>query len=85
MALTFKIAVLAGDGIGPEVMAEAIGYSTCAELEEFRVELSESLVGGVAIDETGKALPEDSPRIATERRNLVWFGWRSEVGAVATE
>jgi 3-isopropylmalate dehydrogenase len=61
MPLTYKIAVLAGDGIGPEVMAEAIGLlQRCAELDQFRVELSESLVGGAAIDETGKALPEDT-------------------------
>jgi len=61
MPLTFKIAVLAGDGIGPEVMAEAIGLlKQCAELDRFRVELTESLVGGAAIDATGKALPEET-------------------------
>jgi 3-isopropylmalate dehydrogenase len=61
MPLTYKIAVLAGDGIGPEVMAEAISLlQRCAELDRFRVELSESLVGGVAIDVSGKALPDDT-------------------------
>jgi 3-isopropylmalate dehydrogenase len=61
MTPTFKIAVLAGDGIGPEVMAEAITMlQRCAELEEFRVDLGESLVGGIAIDETGKALPDNT-------------------------
>src|ERR1700761_951568 len=59
MSLTYKIAVLAGDGIGPEVMAEAISLlQRCAELDQFRVELNESLVGGVAIDATSKALPQ---------------------------
>ena len=34
MPLTYKIAVLAGDGIGPEVMAEAISLlQRCAELD----------------------------------------------------
>jgi 3-isopropylmalate dehydrogenase len=61
MPLTYKIAVLAGDGIGPEVMAEATSLlQQCAELDRFRVELSESLVGGTAIDASGKALPDDT-------------------------
>jgi 3-isopropylmalate dehydrogenase len=59
MSLTYKIAVLAGDGIGPEVMAEAIELlQKCAELDRFHVDLNESLVGGAAIDATGKALPQ---------------------------
>ena len=87
MTLTFKIAVLAGDGIGPEVMAEAIAVlQRCAELEEFRLDLRESLVGGAAIDKTGNALPKETlSALRTERRNFVWFGGRSEVGAAATE
>jgi 3-isopropylmalate dehydrogenase len=61
LSLTYKIAVLAGDGIGPEVMAEAISLlQSCAELDGFRIALNESLVGGAAIDATGKALPEDT-------------------------
>src|ERR1700759_5194553 len=61
MPLTYKIAVLAGDGIGPEVMAEAISLlQRCAELDRFRVGLSESPVGGAAIDLSGKALPDDT-------------------------
>src|SRR5580700_1883781 len=61
MRLTYKIAVLAGDGIGPEVMVEAIELlQKCAELDRFSVDLSESLVGGVAIDASGKALPKDT-------------------------
>jgi 3-isopropylmalate dehydrogenase len=61
MPITYKIAVLAGDGIGPEVMVEALGLlQRCAELDQFQVNLNESLVGGVAIEATGKALPEET-------------------------
>src|SRR6202035_1667814 len=61
MPLTYKIAVLAGDGIGPEVMVEAIELlQKCAELDRFRVDLNESRVGGAAIDATGKALPQET-------------------------
>ena len=50
MALTFKIAVLAGDGIGPEVMAEGIAVlQRCAELEEFRVDLKGDVLGGASV------------------------------------
>ncbi len=87
MPLTYKIAVLAGDGIGPEVMAEAISLlHRCAELDRFRVELNESLVGGAAIEATGKALPAGDPvELRGQRRHLVWFCRRSEVGTTATE
>jgi 3-isopropylmalate dehydrogenase len=61
MPLTYKIAVLAGDGIGPEVMAEAIALlQRCAERDGFHLELNESLVGGAAIDQSGKALPKET-------------------------
>lgn len=54
-----KIAVLAGDGIGPEVMSvtlpllEKIGGRFGVSFE-----FTEALVGGAAIDAAGKALPE---------------------------
>jgi 3-isopropylmalate dehydrogenase len=61
MPITYKIAVLAGDGIGPEVMVEALGLlQRCAELDQFQIQLNESLVGGAAIEATGKALPGET-------------------------
>jgi len=59
MAKTFKIAVLPGDGIGPEVMAEAIrvldligkNYNTVFDG-------TFANVGGAGIDNEGKALPQ---------------------------
>jgi isocitrate dehydrogenase len=60
---THKIAVLSGDGIGPEIMAVALkvlSAAGAAEGESF--EYTEALIGGAAIDATGDPYPE-----ATER------------------
>jgi len=55
----FKIAVLAGDGIGPEVMSEALRVLTAAGRKfSLEFDFTERLVGGAAIDAHGHALPE---------------------------
>lgn len=56
---TYKIAVLAGDGIGPEVMAEAMRVLAAVE-KKFGIGFSftQARVGGAAIDADGHALPE---------------------------
>ena len=57
----FKIAVLAGDGIGPEVMAEALRVlAAVAQKFPLHFDFKECLVGGAAIDRTGHALPEET-------------------------
>src|SRR5580698_5115728 len=56
---TFKIAALAGDGIGPEVMREAIKVLRAAEKKfNFKLEITEAPVGWAGIDAAGKALPD---------------------------
>nr|WP_320116366.1 3-isopropylmalate dehydrogenase [uncultured Desulfuromonas sp.] len=56
---TFKVAVLPGDGIGPEVMAEAIKVLDAIE-KKYDVSFEKTManVGGAGIDLDGKALPE---------------------------
>ena len=55
---SFTIAVLAGDGIGPEVTAEAIRVlKTTAELHGFGLHLAEYAIGAAGVDEAGDALP----------------------------
>ena len=56
-----KIAVLAGDGIGPEVMQEAIKILDAVQ-KKFGVEFQYTYadVGGCAIDNHGKALPDET-------------------------
>jgi 3-isopropylmalate dehydrogenase len=70
----YKIAVLPGDGIGPEVMMEARRVLSAVESKfGFRFEMSEALVGGAAIDSDGHALPERTLQICREA-NAILFG-----------
>jgi 3-isopropylmalate dehydrogenase len=53
-----SIAVLAGDGIGPEVTAEAVRALQQVALRfDHRFEFESALLGGAAIDATGSPLP----------------------------
>ena len=55
----YKIAALAGDGIGPEVMREAIKVLRRTEAKfNFKIEITEAPVGWAGIDAAGKALPD---------------------------
>ena len=61
MAEVKKIAVIAGDGIGPEVVAEAEKVlKRTEELFGYRFETEHGLFGGIAIDEKGTPLPDDT-------------------------
>jgi 3-isopropylmalate dehydrogenase len=55
--MPYKVAVLAGDGIGPEVTAEAVKVLKAVGAP---IEFEEALVGGAAFDETGHPLPEST-------------------------
>ncbi len=74
MSQTYRIAVLAGDGIGPEVMQEALKLlRKVAEKGGFSFEFTEKLVGGAAIDAVGKALPDDTVKTC-EQSDAILFG-----------
>ena len=54
-----RIAILAGDGIGPEVMTEALKVLDAIQQKfKFQIQCEFADVGGIAIDKHGKALPE---------------------------
>ena len=54
-----RITVLPGDGVGPEVTAEALAcLATIAERFGHRFQFQEALIGGAAVDATGDPLPE---------------------------
>ena len=62
-----KVAVLPGDGIGPEVVAEAVRVLECLRDESgLAVEIEYGLVGGAAYDVHGQPLPEETLKLARE-------------------
>ena len=59
--MTKTIAILPGDGIGPEIIAEAVKVlETLQHSFGLDVQLEEGLVGGAAIDATGYPLPAET-------------------------
>jgi 3-isopropylmalate dehydrogenase len=74
MAKEFKVAVLPGDGIGPEVMDEALRVLDAVEAKfDVAFTRTHANVGGVAIDEDGKALPEKTVETC-KQADAVLFG-----------
>jgi 3-isopropylmalate dehydrogenase len=70
----YKIAVLPGDGIGPEVMIQALSVLdvVCAKFG-FTVQREKCLVGGAAIDAVGSPLPADTVK-SCEAADAILFG-----------
>ena len=58
-----KIAVLPGDGIGTEIVAEAVKVLNVLDL---KFEMEEALVGGAAYEAHGHPLPESTLKLAKE-------------------
>lgn len=70
----YRIAVLAGDGIGPEVMAVARRVlDAVAATAKIKLDLVEADVGGAAIDRHGEALPAET-RTACDTSDAILFG-----------
>ena len=68
-----KIAVLPGDGIGPEIMAEAVKVLRRLESHQVRFELEFADVGGMAYARHGHPLPETTLTLA-KQADAVLFG-----------
>lgn len=61
MMNTYKITVLPGDGIGPEVTQQAVKVlDKVSKVYGFNVEYCYADIGGIAIDKTGDPLPEET-------------------------
>jgi len=74
MDKSFKVAVLSGDGIGPEVMAEALKVLDAVE-SSYAVTFARTPanVGGAGIDREGKALPQSTIDIC-KASDAILFG-----------
>jgi 3-isopropylmalate dehydrogenase len=71
---TFNVAALAGDGIGPEVMHEAIKVLRAVEKKfSLRFNITEAPVGWAGIDAAGRALP-DATLALCKKSDAILFG-----------
>jgi 3-isopropylmalate dehydrogenase len=59
-----KIAVLAGDGIGPEIVAQALKVLRALARDGLKLELEEAPFGGAGVDAHGDPLPESTLKLA---------------------
>ena len=63
--MKFKIAQLSGDGIGPEVVAQAVKVlKATGSIFGHDFDIRSGLIGGIAIDKTGSALPTETLKLA---------------------
>jgi 3-isopropylmalate dehydrogenase len=63
MSDTKKVCLLPGDGIGPEIVAEAVKVLQALQLP---IEFETALIGGAAVDATGEPYPEATQTLARE-------------------
>ena len=68
-----NIAVLPGDGVGPEVIAEAIKVLEALRREGLKLEVERAPVGGAAYDIAGDPLPEATLALA-RKADAILFG-----------
>ena len=69
-----KIAVLAGDGIGPEIIKEGIKVLNAAASKfGLTLDYTEALVGGAAYDATGHPLPPETLELV-QKSDAIYFG-----------
>jgi len=74
MMRNYKIGVIPGDGIGPEIVEEAVKVLDAVSVAEgFNLSYEEFLLGGAAIDETGVPLPEETIQ-GVKKVDAVLFG-----------
>lgn len=72
--MNLNIAVLAGDGIGPEVTQQAIKtLNAIGEVYNHNFTFKEAVVGAAAIDQTGDPLPEETLEVCLQT-DAVLFG-----------
>lgn len=61
-----KIAILPGDGIGPEIVAQAVRVLDALRSDGLPIECEYGLLGGGAVDATGSPYPEATQKLAQD-------------------
>ncbi|MFA7316378.1 MAG: 3-isopropylmalate dehydrogenase [Sulfuricella sp.] len=61
-----KIAVLPGDGIGPEIVAQAVKVLKALASDGMKIELERAHIGGAGYDAAGDPLPESTMKLAQD-------------------
>lgn len=69
--MTKRVLVLPGDGIGPEIVAEAVKVLDKLAGEGLDIEMDEGLVGGAAYDAVGHPLPDATLDMAREADGIL--------------
>lgn len=70
--MAYKIAVLPGDGIGPEIMKEALKVLKVIDKKyKLFFEIKEGYIGGSAIDRYGTALPDETLKYCCESEAIL--------------
>ena len=81
-----KIAVLPGDGIGTEIVAQAVKVLRALANDGLKLEIEQAAVGGAAYDAAGDPLPEATLKLAREADAIVFGavgGWQYDALARA--
>ena len=81
-----KIAVLPGDGIGTEIVAQAVKVLRALSNDGLKLEIEQAAVGGAAYDAAGDPLPEATLKLAREADAIVFGavgGWQYDALARA--
>ena len=74
MSKTYKIAVLPGDGIGPDVIEQGIKVlKSISEKFGHKFEYTYGLIGGIAVDDSGSPLPDKTLELA-KNSDAVFLG-----------
>lgn len=68
-----KICVVPGDGIGPEIIAQALRVMDVLKQDGLKFETEQALLGGCAVDATGTPYPEATQKLA-RAADAVLFG-----------
>jgi 3-isopropylmalate dehydrogenase len=61
-----KIAILAGDGIGPEIVAQAVRILQALRSDGLKFELESGLLGGCAVEAAGEPFPEATRKLVAD-------------------